>query len=123
MHAAKNIHSTFVELLHVLLYSSVFSILQLLGNFLRSIPGEDGSSSPIHCTHVFSHTEQDLPIDWLPVLVVFEVQALVATQSLQILNFDVMMTSTPAPTLERVRTHSIQLFWLKASHHLPTLLL
>ena len=40
--------------------SSVFSILQILGNFLRSIPGEDGSSSPIHYTSVFSHAGLDL---------------------------------------------------------------
>ena len=85
--AAQNIHSTFVELLLILLCSSVFSILQILGNSLRSIPGEDGSSSPTHHTSVFSRVELDLPIDWLPVIVVFEIQALVATQSTHILNF------------------------------------
>ena len=58
--------ATFVELLHFLLYSSVFSILQFLSNLLRSIPGEDGSSSPIHYTSVFFHSELDLPIEWLP---------------------------------------------------------
>ena len=47
-----------------LLCSSVFSILQFLGNFLHSIPGEDGS---IHHTSVLSHAQLDLPIDWLPV--------------------------------------------------------
>ena len=86
-HAAKNNLSTFVELLHFLLKSSVFSILQFLGNFLSGIPGEDGSSSPIHCTSVFSHAELGLPTDWLSVSVVFKIQDLVATQSTYILNF------------------------------------
>ena len=54
------------------LCSSVFSILQFLGNFLRSIPDEGGSSSPIHFTNVFSHAEHDLSIDWFPVIVVLE---------------------------------------------------
>ena len=69
-HAAWNIHSTFVELAPFF-HRSVFSILQFLGNFLQSIPGEDGSSSPSHYTHVFSHAELDLLIDWLPIVVVF----------------------------------------------------
>ena len=86
-HAAENIHSTFVDLLHFVLYSSVFLIFQFLGNFLRSILGEDGSSSPIHYTSVFSHAELNLPIDCLPIIVVFEIQTPVATQSMHILNF------------------------------------
>ena len=71
----------------VLLCSNVFSNLQFLGNFLRSIPGNDGSPSPTRYTNVFSHVELDLSIDSLPIIVVFEIQALVATQSMQILNF------------------------------------
>ena len=56
--------------------SQFFNFLE----FLRSIPGDDGSSSPIHYTNVLFHAELDLPIDWLPVIVVFEIQALLATQ-------------------------------------------
>ena len=37
--------------------SSVFSILQYLGNFLHSILDEDDPSSPICNTNVFSHVE------------------------------------------------------------------
>ena len=88
-------HLTFVESPHFLLYSSVFSILQFLGNFLRSTPGEDGSSSPIHYTNVLSHAELDLSIDWLPAIVVFEIQALVATQSMHILNFFGLTSGSP----------------------------
>ena len=51
---------------HFLLWTSVLSILQFLGNFLRSIPGEDGSSFPTHYTSVCSHANLDLPIDCLP---------------------------------------------------------
>ena len=61
--AASNIHSTFVELLHFFLYCSVFSILQFVGNLLRSIPDEDYSSSPINYTNEFSNAELDLSID------------------------------------------------------------
>ena len=86
-HAAQNIHSTFVALLHFSLYSSAFSILQLLGNFLRGIPGEDGSSSPTLYTSVLSHAELDLPIDWLPTTVVFEIQAHAVTRIMCILKF------------------------------------
>ena len=43
--------------------SSLFSILQFLGNFLHSILCEDGPSFPICYTNVFSHVELDLPID------------------------------------------------------------
>ena len=78
--------------------SSVFSIFQFLGNFLRSTPGVDGSSSPIHYTSVFSHPELDLPIDWLPVIVVFEIQALVATQSTHILNFFALSSESTGRT-------------------------
>ena len=92
----------FVELLHFLLCSSVFFNLQFLGNFLRSIPGEDGSSSPIRYTSVFSHAELDLPIDWLPVVVVFEIQALVATQSMHILNFFALSSGSPGRTQSSV---------------------
>ena len=74
------LHRIFFQLL--LSYSIFFlkaassQFLQFLGNLLRSIPGEDGSSSPIHYTNVFSHAELDLPIDWIPVIVDFEIQAL-----------------------------------------------
>ena len=81
------IHSSFVELLHFRLYSTVFSILQFLGNFLRSIPGEDGSSSPIHDTSVFSDAGLYLPNDWLSMIVVFEIQAHAVTRIVNILNF------------------------------------
>ena len=37
---------------YFLLDSSVFSILQFLGNFLHSPRDEDGPSSPIHYTNV-----------------------------------------------------------------------
>ena len=79
------------------LESSVFSILQRLGNFLRCIPGEDGSSSPIHYTSVFSDVELDLPIDWFPIIVVFEIQTLVATQSTHTLNFFALRSSLKFP--------------------------
>ena len=82
--------------------STVFSILHFLGNFLRSIPGEDGFSSPIHYTSVFSHAELDLPIDWLPVIVVFEIQALVATQSTHILNFFALNSESPGRTQSNI---------------------
>ena len=84
------------------LKSSVFSILQFLGNFLRSFPGEEGSSSPIQYTNVFSHAELDLPIDWFPVIVVFEIQALVATQSTHIVNFFALSSESPGRTQSNV---------------------
>ena len=59
------------------------------------MPGEDGSSAPIHYTSVFSHAELDLPIDWLPVIVVFEIQALVATQLMHILIFFALSSEPP----------------------------
>ena len=61
--------------------------MKIIGNFLRSIPDEDGSSSPLRYTSVFSHAELDLSIEYLPIIVVFEIQALVATQVMHILNF------------------------------------
>ena len=96
------LHRIFIPLLSsysiFLLKNSVFSILHFLGNFLRSIPGEDGFSSPIHYTSVFSHAELDLPIDWLRTIVVFEIQALVATQSTHILNFFALNSESPGRT-------------------------
>ena len=86
-HAASYFHSSFVELLHFLLCSSVFSTLQFLVNFLRSIPGEDGSSSPIHYASVFSDADVDLPDGWLPIFVVFEIQAHAMARIMRILNF------------------------------------
>ena len=97
-HAAWNIHSSFVELLHLLLYISVSSILQFLGNVLRSILGEDGSSSPIHSISVCSHAELDLPIDELPVIVVSQIQALVATRLINVLNFFAPNSGSPCRT-------------------------
>ena len=55
-----------------------------------------GSSSPIHYTSVFSHAELDLPIGWLPVIVVFEIQALVETQSTHIVNFFALSSESPS---------------------------
>ena len=49
--------------------SSVFSILQFLGDFLHRFPDENGPSSPIRYTSVFSHVELDLPKDWLALVV------------------------------------------------------
>ena len=65
---------------------------------MRGIPGENDSSSPMYCTNAFSHAELDLPIDWLPVVVVLEIQALVATQSMQILNFFALSSGSPGRT-------------------------
>ena len=86
-HAAWKIHASIVELLHFRLCSRVFSILQFLGNFLRSIPGEDGSSSPIHYTSAVSDAGLDLPIDWISIIVVFEIQAHAVTRIMRLLNF------------------------------------
>ena len=38
-------------------------------------------------TNVFSHAELDLSIEYLPIIVAFEIQALVATRIMSILNF------------------------------------
>ena len=54
---------------------------------MRSIPGEDGSSSSIRYTNVFSHVELDLAMDWLPTAVIFEIQAHAVTRIMRILNF------------------------------------
>ena len=91
----------FVVLLRFLLGHSVSSILQFLGNFLRSIPGEDDSSSPIHFTSVFSHGELDLPIDWPPMIGVFEIQALAVTQLIHIMNFFAPNFGSPCCTQSR----------------------
>ena len=69
---------------------SVSSILQFLGNFLHSIPDEDGSSSPIRYTSVFSHVEPDLRIDLLPIIVV--------TQLMRLLNFFALSSGSPCCT-------------------------
>ena len=62
------------------------------------MPGEDDSSSPIHYTLVLSHAELDLPIDWLQAIVVFEIQAFVANQSMHILNFFASNSGSPSCT-------------------------
>ena len=59
---------------------------------MRSIPGEDGSSSPIDYTSVFSHAELDL--------VVLEIPALFATQSTHILNF-LQSLESPSRTVKK----------------------
>ena len=53
---------TFVSL-RFPLDSTVSSILQFLGNVLRSLPDEDDFSSPFRCTNVFSDVELDLAND------------------------------------------------------------
>ena len=79
----------FVELLHVFLCGSVFSILQFLGNFLRSFLHEKSSSIRIGHTNLFSPVEPDLPTDWLDATVIFEIQAHAVTQLMHVLNFSV----------------------------------
>ena len=78
--------------------SSVSSILQFLGNFLRSILDEDGSSSPIRYTNVFSHVELDLPIDCLPIIAVFEIQTHVVNQIIRLLKFFALNSGSPCCT-------------------------
>ena len=101
-HATWEILPIFVAFQYFLLDSSVFSNFQFLGNFLHSFLYEDGSSSPIHFTSVFSHAELDLPIDWLPVIVVFEIQALVASPSTHILNFFALSSGSPGRTQSNI---------------------
>ena len=78
--------------------SSFFSILQILGNILRGNPGEDDSSSPIHYSSVFSHSELDVAYEYLPRSAVFEIQALVVTQMMRILNFFALNLGSPCCT-------------------------
>ena len=56
-HAALEILPIFVVFQYFHPDNSVFSILHFLGNFLHSILDEDGPSSPICYTFVFSHVE------------------------------------------------------------------
>ena len=50
-------------------------------------------------TNVFSHVELDLPsVDWLSTVVVFEIQALVVTQTMRILNFFALNFGSPFRT-------------------------
>ena len=98
-HAASDILPIFVVFQYFPLdNSSVISILQFLGNFLRSIPGEDDSSSPIIHKNVFSVAEIDLSFEWLSITVVFEIQALVVTRIMRILNFFVPNFGSPCRT-------------------------
>ena len=76
--------------------SSIFSILQFLGTFSHNILYEDGHSSPICYTIVFSLVELDLPIDWLSIIVFYEVQAHAVTQSMRILNFIASNSGSPS---------------------------
>ena len=69
---------------------------------MRSNPGQDHYSSPIHHSNVFSRTELDLPIDWLSIIVVFEIQPLVATQSMHILNFLALSSGSPGRTQSNI---------------------
>ena len=78
-HAALEIIPIVVVFHYFPLGCSVFSFFLIIDNFLRTIPDEDDSSSSIRYTSVFSHAELDLSIEYLPIIVVFEIQALVAT--------------------------------------------
>ena len=77
-----------------------------------------GSSSPIHYTSVFSDVELDLPIDWLPIIVVFEIQAHAVTRKLRILNFFVPNSGSPCCTQSSIiftelnfhQEHPVELF-------------
>ena len=79
--------SSLFNSIFLLLECSYFSILQILGNFLRSVLGEDDSSSSIRYTKIFFHVELDLSIEYLPPNVVFENQAHAVTRTIRILNF------------------------------------
>ena len=96
------LHRIFTQLLSsysiFFFYSSVFSIFQFLGNFLRCIPGEDGPSSPIRYTHVLSHFEFDLSIDWLSIIVVFEIQVVVVTRIMRVPNCFALNSGAPSCT-------------------------
>ena len=79
-------------MLRFLLDSSVSSNLEFLGNFLRSILDEEDFSSPIRCT------PNDLP----SIIVVSEIQALVVTQVMHILNFVVLNSASPFRTQSNI---------------------
>ena len=96
--AAHYILPTFVVLLRFPLNSSVSSILQFLGNFMRSFPDEDDFSSPVRCTNVFSRVELGLPNDLPLIIVVSEIQALALTHVMHILNFFVLNSGAPCCT-------------------------
>ena len=80
------------------LKAASFSILQFLGNFSHSFLDENGPSSPIRYTNVFSHVELDLHMDWLPIIVIFEVQAHAVIRIMRILNFFVPNSGSPRCT-------------------------
>ena len=63
------------------------SFLQILDNFLRSIPGEDDSSSSIRHTNILFHVELHLSIEYLPTIVVLEIPAHAVTRIIRVLNF------------------------------------
>ena len=79
-HAAQEIIPITAVFQYFLPDSSVFSILQFLGNFWHSI------------------LEFDLFIDWLSIIVVFESQAHAATQSMRVLNFFASNSGSPCCT-------------------------
>ena len=60
--------------------------------------------------NVFSLAELDLPIDWLPIVVVFEIQALVATQSMCILKFFVPNFGSPCRTQSSILFYELNLY-------------
>ena len=80
------------------LKAASFSILQFLGNFSHSFLDENGPSSPIRYTNVFSHVELDLHMDWLPIIVIFEVQVHAVIRIMRILNFFVPNSGSPRCT-------------------------
>ena len=95
---AEEILPIFVDLLRFPLGSSVPSFFNFLGNFLRSILGADGFSSPFRYSSVFSHVGLDRPIDWPLIIVVSEIQAHVVTQLMRILKFSVPYSGSPGNT-------------------------
>ena len=64
----------------------------------KSFLYQDGPSSPIRYTNVFSHAELDLHIEWLPTSVILEVQAHAVTRTMRILNFFVPNSGSPCCT-------------------------
>ena len=67
-----------------------FSATSCIAFLTKMVP-----SSPIRYTRVFSHAELDLPTEWLSIIVVFEIQALVVTQIMRILNFFALHSGSP----------------------------
>ena len=85
--AAKRIRPICIGFICCLPCSSVFVILQFLGNFLCDFLDEVSSSSVILHASLFFLCELDPPIDCLVVNDVDEIQARIATCAAQSLNF------------------------------------